>query len=918
MNRFSIKFSITLFIIFCASSSDIFSQNSLRVTSVSCNHFDHATGVLETPVFGWKLVTNQNDQSQTAYQIIVSSTKKNSEANIGDIWDSKKIVSADQINIPFGGKALESSANYYFKVKVWDKNDQPSTFSKANSFITGLVNAADFKANWITSNKLKGQAAPLFRKSFLLKEKPQNAIIQIAGLGFYELYINGKKVGDHVLDPGQTNYEDYAFYVTYNIDSLLKDGENVIGLMLGDGWYNQDVVWGGNLTYGKPMLWCQLDMKVNGSMQQILSDTSWKFNNGPILSNNVYAGEVYDANKEIEGWCSPSLNDANWKAVSMAQKHPPILKPQNLPPIKKMQTLAAKKYYKLSNGNFVFDMGQNFAGWNRLKIIAPKGTIITMKMAEEVVNDTLDYGTTGINATYVIQTEKYICKGSGTEIWEPRFTYHGFRYVEVNGLKAAPAKDLLTGIVVYSSMVSAGNFNCANPQINKLHQLSYWTLISNLHSIPTDCPAREKCGWLGDSHAVAQSSIYNMDMQNFWLKYLDDIHSTSKPTLNTVRYTGLKEPMIEKYLKPAGIPTMVAPGKRFIGAASPDWGTAIVQLPWFLYKYYGNIEVLKKFYPDMKQWVNFVGGLAKKHIVYIGLGDWCPPGSIDGIDCPIPLSSTAFHYNDLMILKQVAAALGNTKDSKDFGDSALLIRKAFISKYYDVTLHSFGSHTANAMALDFGLVPVGDEALVANAIVITSEQKFNGFMYSGIFGLQRLFDQLSKHQNEQAAFNMLDKKGDNSFELMWKKYHATTLWEVLPVSTRFVTSDPNILNERSHSHPMQAGFDTWFFNGIAGINPDMTAPGFKKIILEPKLINQLKFAKGDYNSVYGKIVSDWKWEGKKFVWTVEIPVNTTATIKLPNQFSSITINKKQNDKIVATDNGFSRELTSGKYQLVFH
>jgi alpha-L-rhamnosidase len=539
-------------------------------------------------------------------------------------------------------------------------------------------------------------------------------------------------------------------------------------------------------------------------------------------------------------------------------------------------------------------------------------------MAEEVENDTLAYGTTGVFATKVIQTEKYICKGSGTEIWEPRFTYHGFRYVEVSGLKTAPTKDLLTGVVVHSSMLTAGNFNCSNPQINKLHQLSYWTLISNLHSIPTDCPAREKCGWLGDAHAMAGSTIYNMDMENFWLKFMDDIHSTAKPTLNTIRYTGLKEPRIEKYLKPVGIPTMVAPGKRFIGSASPDWGTAIVQLPWFLYQYYGNTDALKKFYPDMKQWVNFVGDLAKNHIVYIGLGDWCPPGTNDLMDCPVPLSSTAFHYNDLMILKQVATTLGYTLDSQNFSDSALLIRNAFISKYYDVATHSFGSHTANAMALDFGLVPIGEETLVANAIVTTSNEKFGGFMFAGIFGLQRLFDQLSKHNNEQAAFNMLDKKGENSFELMWEKYKATTLWEVLPVSMRFVNEKPTIKNSRSHSHPMQAGFDAWFFNGIAGINPDVNAPGFKKIILEPKLINQLQFSKGDYNSVYGTIVSDWKWEGKSFVWNVEIPVNTTATIKLPNQFKSITINKKQINKIAANINGFSRELSSGKYQLVFH
>ncbi|HET9411480.1 MAG TPA: family 78 glycoside hydrolase catalytic domain, partial [Candidatus Saccharimonadales bacterium] len=353
-----------------------------------------------------------------------------------------------------------------------------------------------------------------------------------------------------------------------------------------------------------------------------------------------------------------------------------------------MKELSAKRFYRLPDGRYVFDMGQNFSGWNRLKIQAPAGREITLKMAEELANDTLDHGTTGIYATKVIQTERYICKGGGLEVWEPRFTYHGFRYVEVSGLVEPPGKDLLTGIVVYSSMPVAGSFASSNPQLNQLHELCKWTLTGNLHSVPTDCPAREKCGWLGDAHAMAQSTIYNMDMQNFWLKFMDDIHSTAKPELNTIRYTGLKEPRIEKYRKPAGIPTMVAPGKRFIGAASPDWGTAIVQLPWYLYKYYANSSALETFYPDMKQWVEFVGALAKERIVYIGLGDWCPPGTIDNIDCPVPLSSTAFHYNDLVILKQAAAILGKTADSKAFSDSAALVRNAFIQKFYNPVTHS--------------------------------------------------------------------------------------------------------------------------------------------------------------------------------------------------------------------------------------
>jgi len=454
-----------------------------------------------------------------------------------------------------------------------------------------------------------------------------------------------------------------------------------------------------------------------------------------------------------------------------------------------------------------------------------------------------------------------------------------------------------------------GSFSCSNDQINKLHQLSYWTMISNFHSIPTDCPHREKCGWLGDAHAMGPSTIYNFDMQNFWLKYMDDIHSTAKKATNTIFHLG-KNKFFRNGFKEAGIPFMVAPGKRLPGAASPDWGTAVVQLPWFLYKYYGNQNALEKFYPDMQQWVDYVGDLAKGHIVYEGLGDWCPPGDIENIDCPIEVSSTAFHYYDLTIMQQVAGILGKTEDSVLYNESAALVKKAFIQKFYNPQLNSFGSHTANAMALDFGLIPNGKGKLVADAIAKTSKEQFKGFMYAGIFGLQRLFDQLSSNQNEQTAYDILNKKGDYSFELMWKKYDATTLWEVLPIDT--LQQKVEKTARRSHNHPMQAGFDAWFFYGIAGIKPEINSPGFKKIILSPQLTQQLDWAKGSYHSVYGEIISNWKKDENQLMWEIKIPVGTSAHIKLPEHYSKMTIKNSENQII---ENTLSVNLPSGRYQI---
>jgi alpha-L-rhamnosidase len=907
--KFNVFILLSLMLLLTGSA---FANSNLTVVNLTCNHFTNPGGILKNPLFGWQMISKLNNQSQTGYQIIVSSTKQKSTQGVGDVWDSKKVTSANSLNIPYQGKEFKSSKIYYWSVKVWDKNGKASAYSKPAYFITGLINKEDIKGTWVTSDNGKGQPMPLFRKSFTVDDIATNAIIHISGLGYYELYVNGKKVGDHVLDPGQTNYDDYAFYVTYDVSKFLHKGENTIGVMLGDGWYNQDVVWGGVFTYGKPTFWCQMDV-FGKKFKQVVSDETWKWTNGPILKSNVYAGEVYDARKEVKNW-SANLSSLNgWTNVLPAKNYPKVIVPQDLPPIKKMDELTVKRFYKTAKGTYIFDLGQNFAGWNKLKVNAPKGTEIKLTMGEEVFPDgSLNTITTGTYATKVKQTEIYITKGKGVEVWEPRFTYHGFRYIEVEGLINPPTKELLTGIVVHSAVPKVGDFSCSNPQINKLHKLSYWTLISNLHSIPTDCPHREKCGWLGDAHAMAPTTIYNFDMQNFWLKYMEDIHSTARIATNTIFHVS-KNKIFRKGFKEAGIPFMVAPGKRLPGAASPDWGTAVVQLPWFLYKYYDNKHALEKFYPDMRQWVNYVGSLAQGSIIYEGLGDWCPPGGNENIDCPVALSSTAFHYRDLTIMKDVAGLLGKKQDSLIYADSASNIKKAFIQKFYDVKTNSYGSHTANSLALDFGLIPQDSGNLIANAIVKTSQEQFKGFMYVGIFGLQRIFDQLSSNGNEQAAYDILNKKGDYSFELMWKKYNATTLWEVLPVDT--LQQKVEKTAGRSHNHPMQAGFDAWFFYGIAGINPDLSAPGFKKIILKPELTAQLDWAKGSYNSVHGKIVSDWKKVAGKFIWNVEIPVGSTAQIVLPKEFSKITI-YDGGDKIWKQNlSAGNYDLGSGKYKI---
>ena len=460
-----------------------------------------------------------------------------------------------------------------------------------------------------------------------------------------------------------------------------------------------------------------------------------------------------------------------------------------------------------------------------------------------------------------------------------------------------PDLSTISLVTVHSDVSKTGTFECANPQINKLHELAVRTVLSNLHGIPTDCPNREKCSWLGDTHTYAKMANLNLQMSNFWIKYLDDIRSgASRVEKNTLFH----ERHNNKFYftqKPAGLPYMIAPGKRLCGVASPDWGTAVVQLPWWLYVYYGNRKIISDLYPAMKQWTDYVSTLARdtartnnynkqtRHIVYQGLGDWCPPEGNSTIDTPIEFTSTAFHYLDVSIMEKVADILGKTADAQMYATEKRLIADEVVATLYDTQRKTFGSQTADAMALDFELVPKGDEKAVADAIMINMNEKYKGFMHCGIFGISRIGSMLARHGNSQAAWSLFTKKGENSFDWMWSSANATSLWEILPVnaiSQKAGTSS-------SHNHPMQAGYDSMFYEDIAGISPDASGYGFKVIRFEPLFTACLPWAKATIETPYGTVVSSWQKEADKFNWQIVIPPNSSGLVVLPKG-KSITVN----------------------------
>jgi alpha-L-rhamnosidase len=818
-----------------------------------CEYLAHPLGVdVPGPRLSWTLWSDERGQRQTAYRILVASTPELLEQDRADTWDTGKVDSDRTCHVVYGGKPLRSLQRCYWKVQVWDRYGQPSDWSEVSCWEMGMLSPDGWQAKWIRAPI--AEPAPLFRKEFAVWSGLQRARALICGLGYYELYLNGKRIGEQVLDPAQTDYERRAFYVVHDVTDALREGINCVGVMLGNGWFHQAIVWGG-MSYGEPVLLLQLILEYeDGRVETVCTDESWKTTPGPVLKNNVYAGEEYDGRREIPGWNEPGLDDSRWQSVRVVPAPTQSLQSQLMPPIKRTRVFPPAALTSPQPGVWIYDMGQNFAGWVKLKVSAPAGTTITLRFAEELYPDgTLNPESTGVFATTVVQTDRYTCKGVGVELWEPRFTYHGFRYVEMTGYPITPTLDMLEAVVVHTAVPPAGTFECSDEMLNRIHRTALWTEISNLHSIPTDCPHRERCGWLGDAHVSAEMTIYNFEMAPFWTKYLEDIETS----------------LTEK-----GLPTFVAPGKRKIGEASPDWGTAVVQIPWYLYLYYGDTRVLECYYATMKRWVEHLLSISEGYIVSAGLGDWCAPGSVPG-NTPIPITSTAVFYLDAMLMHKIATVLGKDEDAVWFGALARNIRQAFIERFYDASNRTFGTQAADALALAWGLVPEGEEQAIADSLARDVMEKHGGHHSTGIMGSRHLYWALSEYGHGDVAMKILHQLDYPSIGHLFS-LGATTLWECW--------GEPDIDQQegpRSANHPMQGGFDAWFFYGVAGILPSEPGVGFKRIMFKPQLLPGLRWARATYRSMHGLITSHWRREGERLLWDITVPPNTTATVYLP-------------------------------------
>ena len=855
------------------------------------------------PGFTWVMAGGEESRTQSAYQVLVASEPELLSESKADIWNPGRVESDQSVDVRFGGQKLETSKRYYWTVKVWDQDGRSAGWSEPQFFEMGLQGESDWKeAAWLslekdtresphrfrefenrnTSGPIRVTSLPAgyFRKEFQLDRKPLKATAYVCGLGYYELYCNGEKSGDHVLDPAATSYDHHALYVVHDLSGQLEKKGNTLGVILGNGFYGQSLAFHAPfLLYGTPAFRVLLRLEyADGSIEEIISDGSWKASCGPIVFDNVYGGETYDARYELGAWTENSYDDSDWQEAGVVQPEVGELRAQLLPPIRKIMEMEPVEVFQGANGNWIVDFGQVISGWIRIRDIREEeGSLIGISSVEALTRkgNAIHPGSLGKFATGFNQDDYYICKGDREEAWEPRFTYNTFRYAEISGLSAKPDADMLRAVVVYTDLEVTGQFSCSDPQLEQMVEVSKWTVLDNMHGFPEDCPGREKCGWLGDAHATAQFDLYSFNMTGLYRKFSRDMQSQ---IMDAAGGTAGGDKVFR-------VATMVAPGKRSIGPAQLDWGIAQVYIPWYLYLHEGDRRPIDAHYGEMKELIRYhLSFRNEKGIIENGLGDWCPPrwdrhDNPGAMECHPHISANAYFYDVLGIMERIAGMKGE----KDYaaGLSALQteVKEAFNREFLvetDGGLRWYGSQTGTVMALRFGMVPEEYMEEVVGGLVHDITVTHKGHHSTGIHGNRYLYTVLNDLQKEDLSMDVLTHPEFPSQAFIMNS--GQTTWP----ERQFDWLDGREW-DRSLNHPMQAGFAAFFYEALAGIRPDPGNPGFRHFFIRPSGFDRLEHAGATVKSPYGEISSSWSRKEDKVVLSITVPFNTTATLVLPGR-----------------------------------
>ncbi len=858
---------------------------AISASSLRCESRAEPLGVdVLQPRLSWIIESKERAQRQTAYRVVVASSKNMLAAGRGDLWDSGKVTNRETLGIVYAGQPLRSGQRCHWKVQVWDQGDYPARWSKPTCWEMGLLNPGDWAGQWLNdgkTNPTNGEdfytedSAPLFRRELNLTKPVRRARLYISGLGYCEASLNGQRLGDQVLDPGWTMYGQRVFYSSYDVGKQLRAGPNCFGVMLGNGWWNPLPLrlWGRRdlreeLAVGRPRFIAQLNVEfTDGTTQSFASDVSWKVSDGPVRCNSIYLGEVYDARRELPGWNAAGFDDSTWRSPKLATETIGQLQSQPQPPIRVRETFLAVSFTEPKPGVFIYDLGQNFSGWAGFRFRAPAGTKIVMRYGELLNKDGslnpltsvcgqikgtrknkagVEESVGGPGAPNIAwQSDTYIARGGGEENYVPRFTFHGFRYVEVTGLDRALPLKAVTGMRLSADVADAGLFACSNPLLNNIQEMCQHTFLANLFSVQSDCPHRERLGYGGDIVATSEALMLNFDMEKFYAKTVTDFADSARPD---------------------GMFTDTAPfvGIQYCGVG---WAMAHPLLVSQLHRYYGNRRLVEEQYAAARRWLLLVADEYPDGIVTKGLSD-----HESLTPAPAPPMVTPLFYQSARIVAELARTLGHAEDAAQFEAIAEKSRLAYQRKFFEPSSGRAGPGTqgSQAFALYSDLVPAAERSRAMDVLLENIRGERKGHLSTGIMGAKFMLDVLSREGHADVAYDIVQQTNFPGWGWMLAN-GATTLWE------HWAFSD----NTYSHSHPMFGSVSQWFINWLGGIQPHPEAIGFDCIIIRPQTVPDLQWVKCSYNSVRGRIVSNWSRERGRFHFEIVVPANTTAKVYVP-------------------------------------